>query len=74
MADNQEDVSLWVHESIFPRVILLAVVGPRQGCQGEIEEVGVVGRGSGGLQAAPQGQEGQGRRPCMRRTASEPLR
>ena len=31
MADNPEDVSLWVLESIFPRVILLAVVGPRQG-------------------------------------------
>ena len=31
MADNPEDVSLRVLESIFPRVILLAVVGPRQG-------------------------------------------
>ena len=31
MADSPEDVSLWVLESIFPRVILLAVQGPRQG-------------------------------------------
>ena len=31
MADNPEDVSLWVLESIFPRLILLAVLGPRMG-------------------------------------------
>ena len=43
MADSPEDISVWVLESIFPRVILVAGQGPRQGAA--YSRPGLSGRG-----------------------------